>query len=494
MNSFESINIKLIQGLNLLSDSDFNKFTDFSSSKYFSGARDYKKLLEALKKMHVSGFKNYNNQTLIKHLEEILKMNKNTILNRMSELYKIFEKFVVNEFMNNNKDKKTFLLLHYYLEKKSFKLFDYVMNSFKSELENEKTNGKKIETDIRIKELSSSSNFRLSKFALSLEEYSQKSDLQIYNLILKTFKDNIEFQQQKLTGVGDYSGLSDLVLKNLPLEDIWDRLKNFSQEYYNLLIIFYNIYLSFHNFNDTKHFKMARSLHSKIKASLNRDENHHIYSILITYCINQTNLHKNEFYVELYNIIDEKLKDGYFDELKTPNIPVNNFRDYVIIGLRANKKEWVKQFIKDYSVYLPVQYRQDDIHLANGLIAIQENKYEEAIEILSKVKKRNYIHYLDSSFNMLKAFYHLKMFYDAFKEIDKITEYFSRSRNIPQKFINLNSESLKEYKLLLKYAEKKSEYDNLFMYCKKVNFKMKSMWMTEEIKKIFKAEITDKCK
>ena len=122
---------------------------------------------------------------------------------------------------------------------------------------------------------------------------------------------------------------------------------------------------------------------------MNRNENHHIYSLFITYCIDQTNLGKLEFYIELFKIIDEKLKDGYFDELKTPNIPVNNFRDYVIIGLRVNKTEWVKKFIKEYSVYLPVQYRQDDINLANGLIALEENMFEEAIAVLSKVKKKN---------------------------------------------------------------------------------------------------------
>lgn len=489
MNSLQNVSIKLVQGLNLLTQTEFNKFEIFSSSKYFAEERDYSRLLEALRKMHVSGFKNHNNQTLISHLVESLNMSKHTVLNRMSELYKIYEKFVVNEQIIGNKDKKIFLLLNYYLDKKSSKLFDYVLNSYKSELENEKIDAKKIDTEFKLKELSSIKNFRSAKFKISYEEYSQKSDLQIYSVILKLLKENIEFQQQKFAGISANSGLSDIVLENLPLEEILRRLKNSGPEYYNLIIIFYNLYLSFHNFKETKHFYSARKIHLKIKSGLNRNENHHIYSLFITYCIDQTNLGKLEFYIELFKIIDEKLKDGYFDELKTPNIPVNNFRDYVIIGLRVNKTEWVKKFIKEYSVYLPVQYRQDDINLANGLIALEENMFEEAIAVLSKVKKKNYIHYLDSSFNMLRAYYKLNLFYDAFKEIDKIKEYFSRNKNIPSKINKSNITLLKEFKMLLKYSEKKSEYEDLYLYCKSVNFKMKSNWLTGEVKKIFNVEI-----
>lgn len=488
MNSLQNISIKLVQGLNLLSQAEFNKFVIFSSSKYFSEDRDYSKLLEALRKMHISGFKSHNNQTLINHLVEKLNMSKHTILNRMSELHKIYEKFAVNEYMNSNNDKKSFLLLNYYLNKKSSKLFEYVLNSYKSELRKEKIDTERIETEFLLTELSAIKDFKSAKFKLYNEQFSQKSEFQIYSFVLKLIKENIEFQQQKFTGNSAESGLSDLVIKSLPIDAILEKLKASGSEYHNIAMLLYEMYLSFRDFTKTEHFKAAKKIHLKIKSDLKRNENHFIYSLLITYCIDQTNLGRPEFYIELFKLIDEKLSDGYFDELKTPNIPVNNFRDYVIIGLRVNKIEWVKKFIKEYSVYLPVEYRQDDVNLANGLIALEENKFEEAIAALSKVKKKNYIHYLDSSFNMLRAYYKLNLFYDAFKEIDKIKEYFSRNKNIPSKIIKLNITLLKEFKLLLKYSERKSEYENLYLYCKNVNFSMKSKWLTGEVKKIFKVE------
>ncbi len=55
------------------------------------------------------------------------------------------------------------------------------------------------------------------------------------------------------------------------------------------------------------------------------------------------------FYYEVLEIVNEKLSSGYFEELKENNLPVNNFRDYVIIGLRVGNLNWFKTFIEKYS-------------------------------------------------------------------------------------------------------------------------------------------------
>ena len=488
MNSLQNINIKLIQGLNLLSGTEFNKFIIFSSSKYFAGDRDYSKLLEILKIVHSSGFEKFNNKTMIEYLEEKSGMNKITILNRMSELFKIYEKFIINEVLNNDKFKKTTLLLEYYLSKKSSKLFDYVLNSYRSETDKESFDTENIENEYKLTELSAIKNFRSTKFKLFIEQFSRKSEYQIFSFTIKLLKESFELKQQKINGTKVDSELSDLVLANIPMKEILVRLKNSNNNYYLLACFIYEMYLAFNDFSDTKHFKSAKEAHSKIKSELSKYENHFVYTLLILYCINQTNLDRREFYHDLFEIIDDKLREGYFDELKIPNIPVNNFRDYVLTGLRVKKIDWVKKFILDYSPYLPVQYRQDDIFLAEGMIAIEEKKYEEAIMILNKVKKKNYIHYLDSTFNKLRAFYELRYYYDAFKEIEKIKEYLTGNKYIPNLYMKNFSAVLHEINMLIKYSEKKTGYDNLHIYCKKNNYKLKSSWVTEEVKRIFKVK------
>lgn len=59
----------------------------------------------------------------------------------------------------------------------------------------------------------------------------------------------------------------------------------------------------------------------------------------------------------MFEIIKKKISAGYDSELRRINYPVNNFRDYVIIGIRVKELDWVKEFIRVYSYVLPEKHR-----------------------------------------------------------------------------------------------------------------------------------------
>ncbi|MBK8552182.1 MAG: hypothetical protein IPL53_14420 [Ignavibacteria bacterium] len=432
MKSSPKINIKLIQGLSLISPNEFKEFVNFATSKYFSGERNYTNVLNLLSDLHKSDFRNYDNKSLIEFLMNELNLNKNTLLNRMSELYRIFEMFVVINELKYMPDKRNRILMEYYIGKESFKLFDYIYTSSKTFLSKNKTSAESIETESLLSDLASVKYFRLNNNKLFREQFSLKSEFEIFAFILKQLKNNIEFQHQKFLGIKQQTEIPGITLDSLPFDKIFERLKKIRPAVYKLTLIIYYMYLSFKDFSETKYFKKAKFIHGKIKSSLSKAENQFIYFLFLNYCMDQTNLSKTFFFNHLFKIIDEKLKEGYFRELTEVMLPANNFRDYVFIGLTVNKTEWVRSFIKNYSPLLPPSQRQDNVVIANAMIATKERKFEDVIRILSKVSKKIYLHYMDSAFLKLRAYYELRMSYEAFNEIERIKKYFQSNKTFPQ--------------------------------------------------------------
>ena len=484
--SSPSVNTKLIQGLSLISQKEFNEFAFFSTSKYFSGQRSYSGILKVLKGLHKSNFKGHSNKSILELLMKDLNLSKNTLQNRLSELYKIFEMFIVIRQLKFLPIDRNKILMNYYSEKNSFRLFEYVYNSSSESLKKEKISSRKMRSEFLLYELSSVKLFLQGKSRSFTEHFSLKSEFHIYGFLLDLLKNCIELQQQRFMGSDQNTLLPIITLKNLPVNEILEKLKKTEPEYYDLIRIFYEMYISFEDYSADLHFKNAVGIHKKIKSSLTHDDNQFIYLLFITYCINQTHFNKPGFYKQLFSIIRQKLIDGYFIELTEYNFPVNNFRDYVFIGLRVGEIEWVRSFIKDYSKYLPSDYRKDNILIAEAMIAAEERKFEDALILLNKVTRKNYLHYTDSSFQKLRAYYELKHYVDALTEIERIKKYFKTNKNIPSIFLKKYSPYLKDIEILFKFSEGKIDRNDFNLYFKKPGKISGDNWVGKTVNKILK--------
>lgn len=484
MKSSPPINIKLIQGLSLISQKELSEFVFFSTSKYFSGQRSYSNILKILKALHKSGFKGHDNNSILGLLMKELELSKNTLQNRISELYKIFEMFIVIRELKYLPFERNRILMNYYSQKNSFKLFDYVYNSAFEFQKKEKVSSERMKRDYSLYDLSSTNYFFRGNSKSYTEHFSLKSDYQIYAFLIDLLKNGIEIHQQNFMSLKHNSRLPEKVIENLPVNVILKDLKKSNTQYYYLIMIVYEMYLSFGDYSVNRHFKNAVRIHKKIKASLSDDDNQFVYLLFITYCINQTHFEKPEFYKFLFNIISQKLKDGYYRELTENNFPVNNFRDYVFIGLKIGEVEWVRSFIKEYSHCLPPEYRKDDVLIAEGMVAVKERKFEKAIILLNKVRKKNYLHYTDSSFHKLRAYYQLEHYADALIEIERIKKYFKSNKNIPAIFLEKYSPYLKDIEILFKFSERKISRNDLNHYFEKPEKIISTNWVYEIVKKI----------
>jgi hypothetical protein len=210
------------------------------------------------------------------------------------------------------------------------------------------------------------------------------------------------------------------------------------------------------------------------------------YQILINYCINRTNIYDTSFNRVLFEIYTDKLNNGFDDDIRTRNYPTNNFRDYVIVGLRLKEFDWVDDFITKYGEVLPEDYKNDEINITRAMLYLAKNEYDNALRSLEKTKRKNYLHYIDTSEMKLRIFYEKNDFINAYDELTRAEKYLSSSEAIPKQRRTSYEKFFNAYKKLLRLKEKFSDdrlaKTELFLQ-KQPNF-LRKAWIEEKVKEL----------
>jgi|GEM_PF-3704808 len=474
--------VKLFQYLSNFSGEEIKNFLKFINSGLNPTNRIYESIIKIFIK-HKNRFKIMTKSESIDFVSSKSGVKKLSLHNRFSELSKLCEQFISFKQIRGNSTERNLLLLEYYSNTKSYKLFDGLLKITEAEIRNEPYEFRTFKYLSELYFRASNRYFFDNKFDKYFIYYKLRVNYSILHFISESLKSSFENYQQGILGV--YKGnLLDEVFVKFDIEALLPEIKKTDPKGYNLIMIFFLIHQSVLDQSKTEYFLKCMELHSMHIGDFTRFENEQIFMISVTYCINQTNTGKEEFYRILFDLINEKIRKGYIDELKEDNIPVNNFRDYVIIALRLGKLDWIRNFVDDFSPMLPDRFREDERFIALGLLKLEEKKYEDAVKLFDKVKKTNYLHYIDSGANKTRAYYNLGYFDEAMEEIKKIRSYLSYKEGIPEIHMKKTNLHLKDIEQLLRYEFDKISETGLEHYFRRRKPSSIRRWVRIELEKM----------
>ena len=195
-----------------------------------------------------------------------------------------------------------------------------------------------------------------------------------------------------------------------------------------------------------------------------------------------------KFQQELFDLYNEKLSQGLYSDLQNPIYVLNNFRDYVYIGLALKKYKWVEDFISKYSKELPAEFRDDEVNLSYAKLYIAYRHFEKSLSNLKEIRTVNYLLYLDSSVFKLCCYYELGKLEEAFLEIDKIRHYLRNHKEIPDVHKEPGLHFVRIYQKLLKANSmpEKTEAGYLEKEVMRIMSISRKDWLVEKI-----AELND---
>jgi len=478
------INYKLLNFLNLLSKEDLTEFKKFICSPIYSLGRNYLPMLEELIKYKNADADKISATDLYNAVYPGKKYSGQTLKNRFSELLKLGEEYIIYKGVKNDIVERDSILTKAYLENRMFKFYESKFKKALSYLELQKTDDKKF-ADIY------SLNLRNLWYLNETEKFDKYFtniyDHSIYSVsmsLISLFDYGIEFLQQvNLNRKYDHNIVLNIVRK-IKYEDIFDKKGINESEILNVVKLYYYLFNAFDNLEQESFYFEARKVFNKISASFSDSYKYKFYMIFIYYCTRMQNLGRKEYHAELFKLYNEKLDNGLITDFTENIFPVNNFRDYVFIGIEMGKPDWVINFIKKYSGYLPKKNRENETNLSYSRVSSYLGDYRKALEYVLKVKPYNYMHYLDASVAKLISYYELDMEEEAFLEIDKLIHYVKSHREISKIHKIYNKNFIKIYSKLLKikFNPSKKEIVNLEGEFKELKFVTKRDWIREKIK------------
>jgi hypothetical protein len=458
-------NHKFFRMYNSLSVKEMKEFIDFCNIKFISGGRDYSIILDNIENLKTE-------------------LRTRSLWNRLSELTRILEDFFLLKNIRGDKEERNVKLLEILNTRN---ISDIVEAQFKHTIkiiEKQKISDQTFYRLQRTHLVFSTHLIQNNKYIKFVKHFRKQSEYAIAYFLTEIFSIQTDFDQQKQENIWHDYLANEMLINSMDTELIISSLQENIPDIYMHVKYTYLLYKAFNDPDKKEYFFESKKIFDELRPDLNVNLLTMAYQSFINYCINRTNNFDSSFNRVLFDIYNEKLALGIDDDIRKRNYPTNNFRDYVIVGLRLNEFEWVDNFIAKYGEVLPEDYKPDEVNICRAMLYLAKNEYDNALKIVEKTRRRNYLHYIDTSDIKLRIYYIKNDMINAYEEIERLDKYLKTNEAIPRQRRYSFELFVKNYKRLLRLQENFSQ-DRLAkaeLYLKKSPRFFRKAWLEERIK------------
>ncbi len=443
---------RFIQFFFNLSKKEETEFIKLAASPFFSGKRSYEKLLKLLGQYKKKSKSDPGDAFFF--LLESAKLSKRALWNRLSELNSIAEKFLVIKNISNDEIKEKSLLFDELSKRRDHRtmmLQEKPVLKLLSGPENPNETSN-YERDI----LLNLSHMHTEKddYETAARLYNGYSNLTALNFLTDSYRHLLDRELQKRNNIHQEESLAGRIAGSIDTSAVLKEMYAVFPNRSALLEIYYNLYNAFRNPDDSVPYFSAKKLFLQNSENINRGFTNSILQYLRNYCIEKTNLGNSEYYSEIFELNELILKKGLFSDLNVMNSRTNHFRNFIFAASRLSKFEWISNFIKEYAAEIPEENRDDEVSLSNALLCVYEKRFDTALEHLYKIKRKNYLHYMDTSVYKLIVFFEIGELEETRMEMARLKDYLRKHKEIPSYFKSSYQRFLAKFMVLLKLKEK----------------------------------------
>jgi len=481
---------KVIEVLKTLSADEMKSFRSYVHSPFFNTNRNVIRLFELLKKQYPDfNPGNIEKELLFRKLYPAKKYSDIVMRILISDMLKLLEDFLAfSGFSADNIAEKKYLLKE--LEQRKLNV---LYNRHMKETE-----------QIFEKKGSINSSYFLEKYEIESAKYDHliAEDRQDRaggvlenrgeNLVVYFLMNGLNLVQEmsEFSEVLNYkfeNNITELLFSNLDIDKFYNDLKKSNHRYYPLLEIYYNLHRFNHNNRSNEYFNMLKSsIYTNLKL-FDESERNNLLLALESCAVTRTSLGLNGSQEDLMEIYEVMLSELSFSSVKKNYMQANLFRNMFYTALVLKRLDWAKAFVGKFADYLLPEQRPDMLNYTGAMLCFEGKKYNEALEMISKVNYTFFVFKYEAKVLMLKVHYELSSFEQALSIIDTFSHFLSKNKNVSdsnkQPFMNF----LKFLKMLIKLRSKASkptifDVNELLKQVESMEHFISKKWITEKIK------------
>ncbi len=438
-------NSKIYNSLQKLTVYELNSFEKFINSPYFNQNEKltvyYQLLLPYLKGKKQGDLSKEEiwGRILPGESFDDLKFRKYT-----SDLLKLFERFLAQQIYDKNNLSIANNLLENVSQKRILKLYNSVLSTAERL--------SKRHLDRNADYYYHQYNFEKNKFNLTSEFEKKSKKKTKYNwLNIDKMGENLDvfYFSEKLrlyNTLMSWKRIYKLDIELKFIDEIIEFIKSIEYEKYPPIAIWYQIYLTNKEPDNTSHyFKLKEMINSYVN-SFPRDEAMDIFESALNYCIRKANRGDSSFYIELLDLYKEMIQ--YDLLLEDHKLDPTRFRNIIFTATRIKEFEWAESFIREYSNFIPDKYRINAVTFNLARLYFHKNDYNKVIEYLRDVEFNDIFYELSSKMMLIATYYDTDELDPLYSLLDSFNVFLNRhKRTIPEN-------RRKNYKLFIKYVKK----------------------------------------
>lgn len=390
--------------LKTFTEKELNSFEKLISCGYLSSKQGLHRLLKSLKKHALDHAEFspliqcnvYNNLVEKEEAKDALNnKQKNKLSKLMNELLHVAEKFLMFEKIKGSEEHDYLLLYPELIDRKQLLLYSKRLNATEKKLSEQKKRGIEYYTknhDIEEEKV------RLLYLTNSLAK-KDNYDVYEYYKDVKYILEKINLYLVKKTMSSLYKNKKLDLMPFNAIKNLLDLPQYSNNPLIQLALL--NIDL-IEKDNDKTFRNLLNKLTEKvgiISASYLKP----FYTNLNNYCIRQEYKGRLEFTKYLFEIYKDLHKNNLL--LNNDSIDIVLLKNTITYACRVNKFEWAKEQLAYYINYVSKTIRDDVFNYNRAIIAFNEQNFDDALKLLSQVKKIDLIHDLSLRMTQLMCFY-----------------------------------------------------------------------------------------
>ncbi len=209
---------------------------------------------------------------------------------------------------------------------------------------------------------------------------------------------------------------------------------------------------------------------------------------MTAFCAEKEKFGSSDFLNEEFSLYKEMLNSDAYTWSEDDYMQVVTFRNIMIVGLTLKEYRWLEWFAGKYIDEIKPEYRENMKNLLLANISYAERKFDEALVYITKVKYDLFLYKLDVKILMLKIYFELNLYEQAYYLIDSFRHYLSNSDDLTESNKIQHTNFLNIYSKLLraKSNEDTGEYKNILSELKNTELVSARNWLKEKINELIK--------
>jgi hypothetical protein len=445
-------NSKLTYILKSFTKDEFKAFEKFVNSPYYSTGRDVSSLFVLLKREY-PGFNSQRieKKNLFTQLFPDEKFNEKKLKNLSSDLTRLAWEFLSYDFIRNNSIEAEKVRALQFKNRNDEKLFIKSINILEESISKKLFNSTDcFKDEEELSKLKAEFYLNKNNFEKGIQNKIKYSEYYTLSFLIRFFRIlrekaiienryNMPFESPLLNSV------SECIDFNKLLDSL--RGKSFPQLW--LVEIYYYVLMTSIEFQNEHYYKLKNLFLENI-GKFSRLEKYYLFGDLASFCIFKEGQKETEFRKEEFENYIEMLKQNAYSSTESEYLSVVLYRNILLIAISLKEFEWLKEFIKDYSEKLKPDFRNNMEGLAMANLRFAEGNFKDALQYIGKVQYDFFLYKLDVKNLMLKLYYEMELFEQAFSLMDTYRHYLTRSDEVSESIKNQHLIFLLFYSRLLK--------------------------------------------